>query len=303
MTIDLINLTKIYGKRETKAIDSVSFEVCKGEILGLAGLNGAGKTTSIRISAGVIFPTSGDVLVDGVSIVSNKKMAALNIAWVPESPSVDPMQTPKSLFFEYGTYFGFDRSFIRDRMVENMHLAGLDDQQNKRIRTFSNGMRKRLMLALALFQNPDNYLLDETFAGLDPEGILLLKKILFKLKSQGKSILLSSHVLSELEEIVDRVVIIHKGRIVDTCNIRDIAARKLLEITVKGNAATAMHLLEPLGIVAEWNGSILLEPRGNASIDLKEVSLALEDNDIKLESVKEVKNGLERYFFEKIGKF
>ena len=302
MTIDLINLTKIYGKRETKAIDSVSFEVRKGEILGLAGLNGAGKTTSIRISAGVIFPTSGDVLVDGVSIVSDKKMAALNIAWVPESSLVDPMQTPKSLFFEYGTYFGFDRGYIRDHMVENMRLTGLDNQQNKRIRTFSNGMRKRLMLALALFQNPDNYLLDETFASLDPEGILLLKKILFKLKSQGKSILLSSHVLSELEEIVDRVVIIHKGRIVDTCKIPDITARKLLEINVKSNAATAMHLLEPLGIVAEWKGSILLEPRDNTSIDLNEVSLALKNDNIKLESVKEVKNSLERYFFEKIGK-
>ncbi len=301
MSIEFKSVTKLYRGAKGKALDTVSFSVRNGEILGYAGLNGAGKTTSIRISAGVIFPTSGDVLVDGLSIVSNKRKSAEEIAWVPETANIDYMISPSTLFLEYGSYYGFSRRMSKDRMKETMDFVGLGDHINHRVGTFSNGMKKRLLLAIAIFQGPNNYLLDETFTGLDPEGIRLLKNILFELKSQGRSILLSSHVLPELEEVVDRVAIIHRGRIIDVCNLRSIPNRTTFEIKFKGDISAAMSTLEQLGQVTEEKGTVFFEPKDWKTASVDEIKHVLSENDLVPEYVRGLKNGLERYFFEKIG--
>ena len=211
--IDIENFSKVYGHRKFTAVENMSFKVNDGEILGFAGLNGAGKTTTINCISGVMLPSKGDILVDGLDIVKNKSKASRNIGWVSESPTFEQNVRPVELLSYFSGFYKFTSSESHKRIMEVLCLVGLDNAVDKKLRDFSQGMKKRFAFASAMISDPQNYLLDEMLNGLDPEGVHFVKNKLMDLKKEGKSILLSTHILGVLEDIADRIVVIHGGRI------------------------------------------------------------------------------------------
>jgi len=227
--IEFRSLTKIYGGNSRPAVSELSMNVNDGEVLGFAGLNGAGKTTTIRMAAGIIYPTSGTVLVDGKDIVKEKVQASMNIGWVPEFPNFEPNAKPLTLLKYYAGFYGIRADDAVRRGKELLDMFDLGDEVNKKLKNYSQGMKKRFSLVAALLPDPKNLLLDETLNGLDPEGIRFMRKFLADLRSKGKAILLSSHILTELENTADRVAVIHKGKLLEI-----IEREKLTSITSDG---------------------------------------------------------------------
>lgn len=213
--LELRYLSKKFHGSIIPALDNVDLKVKDGEILGLVGMNGAGKTTAMRLSTGVLSPSSGTVLVDGLDITRDKIRASMSIGWIPEYPNFDPVLKPMELLKYFGGLYKIGRKTMEIKGIELLKKVGLETETRKRLRTYSQGMKKRFAIAVAMINEPQNYLFDETFNGLDPQGIRMLRNLILNLREKGKAILFSSHILSELETIADRVAIIDKGKILD----------------------------------------------------------------------------------------
>ena len=160
-------------------------------------------------------PTSGKIIVDGIDLSEDKREASRNIGWVPEQTNFNLYENPISLMKYYSTLYGMDKDSA-DRIIINLlSMVGLESKFNKiSFLKMSQGMKKRFMIAVALLSNPDNILLDETINGLDPNGIKFVIDLIKRLRDEGKTIVLSSHILKEVEAVSDRVAIIHKGKLV-----------------------------------------------------------------------------------------
>ena len=210
--ITITGLTKSFKK--FKAVNNLNMEINNGEILGLAGLNGAGKSTTIRATAGIIFPTSGKIMVDNFDIVEDKANASKRIGWVPELPNFEPDAKPIPLLKYYAGLYGIKPDDAEKDIVELMKKFDIYPYKNRKLRYYSQGMKKRFSLIAAIVGNPDNYLFDETLNGLDPQGVREVRDFIIDLKKQGKSILLSSHILSELQNVADRIAIMKNGTII-----------------------------------------------------------------------------------------
>lgn len=221
--IEIINLTKVYSKGSEPAIEHVSLSVKDGEILGFAGLNGAGKTTTIRIASGLIYPTRGTVRIDGKDIVKEKALASFTLGMVPEFPNFELNAKPISLLVYYSGFFNIGNEDAHKRAINLMELVGLSGETDKKLRDYSQGMKKRFSLAASMMHRPHNYLFDELLNGMDPEGIRLIRKIAADLKSEGSAVLLSTHILSELGNLADRVAIIHKGHVMTTVDKEELS--------------------------------------------------------------------------------
>ncbi|MCL4453647.1 ABC transporter ATP-binding protein [Ferroplasma sp.] len=210
--IAISNLTKSF--KNFKAVNDLNMDISNGEILGLAGLNGAGKTTTIRATAGIIFPTSGKILVDNFDMVENKTEASKHIGWVPELPNFEPDSRPIPLLKYYAGFYGINSADAEKDIVELMKKFDIYAYKDKKLKFYSQGMKKRFSLVAAMMGNPDNFLFDETLNGLDPQGVREVRDFIIELKKQGKSILLSSHILSELQNVADRIAIMKNGTII-----------------------------------------------------------------------------------------
>ncbi|EQB65512.1 MAG: ABC transporter ATP-binding protein [Thermoplasmatales archaeon I-plasma] len=186
ITID--NLTKIYSPKERAAVDGLSLEIRDGEIVGFVGLNGAGKSTTIRIAAGVTLPTSGDVLVDGKSITREKTDASRQIGWVPELPNFEMNAKAVPLLRYFAGYYGLTKDQEKEHIDELLKQVGLWEHRNKKLRAYSQGMKKRFSLAESLIGDPNNLMFDETLNGLDPEGVQFVRNLILDQKKKGKAI-------------------------------------------------------------------------------------------------------------------
>lgn len=211
MKIQVKKLTR--QLRAKTAVDNISFEFSSGHIFGFIGPNGAGKTTTIKIMATLDNPTKGDVLFDGVSTVLYPEKIRRIIGYMPdELPSFADTQVWEYLDF-YARAFGLKGDHRRRTLQEIQEFTGLGPIRDKFLNTLSKGMKQRVSLARALVHNPQVLVLDEPAAGLDPHARLELRELLKILAGQGKAILLSSHILSELQDVCDGAVIIEKGKI------------------------------------------------------------------------------------------
>lgn len=222
--IEIKGLTKIYSRNSRPAVNSATIMVSDGEIMGFAGLNGAGKTTTIRVATGIIYPTAGTVLIDGHDIVHEKVKASARTGWVPEFPNFEPNAKPLTLMRYYGGFYGMKAPDATTKGRELLEAVSLGDDMNEKLRNYSQGMKKRFSLAAAMLNDPQNYFFDETLNGLDPEGIRFMRKLMVDLRTRGKAVLLSSHILSELENVADRIAIIHKGKILEIMDRQKIDA-------------------------------------------------------------------------------
>ncbi len=223
--IEVENLVKIYGKKNSAvhALKGVSFKVREGEIYGFLGPNGAGKTTTIKIIATILNPTSGSAYIYGKDVVKEKKEVAKLIGYMPENPGFyEDMSAIDNLKF-YAGFYGIRGENFKKKAAEILQMVGLSpDVWKRKVKSYSHGMRKRLALAQCLIHDPPIVILDEPSGGLDPIGIYEFRKMIKKLKEDGKTVFLSSHILGEVEKICDTVGIINKGKIVAGGKLEDL---------------------------------------------------------------------------------
>jgi len=199
-----------FGKRKP-ALDRLNLEVAGGEIFGLLGPNGAGKTTMIKAIMGLLYPDGGEIFLFGNSPPRIQDRARLG--YLPEVSTYYWFLTAEELLKMYGSICGMNKKELLERSEYVLNLVGLTAERRQLIRTFSKGMQHRLGIAQALLHSPEFLVLDEPFSGLDPLGRVQVREILKGLKSEGRTILLSSHELSEAELICDRICIMKNGKV------------------------------------------------------------------------------------------
>lgn len=242
--ITISNLTKNYGNNP--ALDNISFNVKKGEVLGFLGPNGAGKSTTMNIITGYISYTSGRVEVDGYEILENPIEVKKRIGYLPEIPPLYPDMT----VWDY-LEFVYELKGVRAESEEE-HIQGvintvrIDDVKRRRIGNLSKGYRQRVGLAGALIGDPDVLILDEPTVGLDPKQIIEIRNVIKELGKE-KTIILSSHILSEISAVCDRVIIINKGRFIaeDTPEnlAKKIGASRKMMFRISGDREKAEQIL------------------------------------------------------------
>ncbi|MEI6808951.1 MAG: ABC transporter ATP-binding protein [bacterium] len=223
MIVKVNGLKKSFGK--TKAVDDVSFIFGSGDIFGFVGPNGAGKTTTMRIISTLDHPDCGDVCFDGVSAVEYPERIRLKMGFVPDTLPVVADTTVHEYLDFFARAYGINgRDRIRT-IGEVEDFTKLTDLRDKLLKSLSKGMKQRVCLGRALIHNPDVLILDEPAAGLDPRARVELRELLQVLSEQGKAILISSHILTELTEICNGAIIMEQGKVLEKGSISDIIAR------------------------------------------------------------------------------
>ncbi|MBZ2174294.1 ATP-binding cassette domain-containing protein [Schnuerera sp. xch1] len=276
-------------------------KIKKGDIYGFIGRNGAGKTTTIRMITGLVTPTKGEIELFSQKGEKNIKAGRPRLGSIIEHPALYPDFTAFENMKLRGKLLG-----IPDKKVINSILGtvGLSDVGKKKVKNFSLGMRQRLGLALALLGNPDFLILDEPINGLDPEGIVEMRKLLKKLnEEQGITILISSHILGELSKLATRYGVINNGTLVEEFTDKELQlkCRKYLSLKVSDSAKTSFVLEDifkttnyevlPDNIIKVYN---LLDMSG-------EICLELAKNDVKIYSIESKGDDLEEYFMKLMG--
>lgn len=210
------DITKKY--KNVTVVDNLSFQVEEGEVFALLGSNGAGKTTTIKMILGLIQKDSGEI----------EKKQGLTIGYSPETPYFPPFLTGREALTYYAKIQKIDKTSISNLVGELLEVVGLEDSKTK-IKVYSKGMLQRLALAQALLGNPQLLILDEPTAGLDALGRVEMMQLIEKLKKQGKTIILNSHILSDIERVCDRGIIMKKGKILKTWTRQEEHQGKSLE--------------------------------------------------------------------------
>ena len=220
--IEVENLVVEYGKgaKKTRAVNNISFEVNPGETVGFIGANGAGKSTTIKTLMGFLFPTSGRVRLFGkeAGTVESRQRAG----YLPEVALYYPFMKARELLELYGGLQGLSRQQLRDRIPPLLDKVGLAGKGEILLKNFSKGMQQRVGIAQSLIAEPELLIFDELSSGLDPLGRHDLRNVLLELKPQGRTIFFSSHELTEVESLCDRVIMIHRGQIVAAGTVREL---------------------------------------------------------------------------------
>ncbi|MCM8771911.1 MAG: ABC transporter ATP-binding protein [Candidatus Omnitrophica bacterium] len=221
--IEIKDLTKYYylgRKKIVVGLESVSFNVEEGEIYGILGPNGSGKTTCLKLMLGILFPTSGEISILGKDQfdIQTKK----NIGFLPENPYYYDYLTGPELLKFYGKLYDLPEKVINERIEKLLYLVKLHDAKKLALRHYSKGMLERIGIAASLINDPKILILDEPTTGLDPIGCIETRDLLLQLKKEGKTILLSSHFLSEVEKVCDRIAIFHRGHLLAQGNLKEL---------------------------------------------------------------------------------
>jgi len=226
MSIEVENISKVYGKQ--KALNHVSFKINKGEIVGFLGPNGAGKSTMMKILTTYIPATGGKAQVSNFDVASNSKKVQKVVGYLPEhNPLYLEMYVREYLNFNAGVY-----QIPKSRIEEVIELTGLSPEVHKKINQLSKGYRQRVGLANALLHNPEVLILDEPTTGLDPNQLVEIRQLIKSLGKE-KTVLLSTHIMQEVEAICDRVIIINKGEIVADKKLNDLRETKQQTVVVE----------------------------------------------------------------------
>jgi ABC-2 type transport system ATP-binding protein len=262
--IKVDGLSKRYAR--TVAVDNISFEVQKGEIVGFLGPNGAGKTTTMRVLTCFLPPTSGTANVAGFDVVQNSMEVKKRIGYLPETPPVYPeMEVSEYLRFT-GQLKGISSADIGRRVDEVMGKCAIGDVRNKLIGKLSKGYRQRVGLAQAIIHNPDVLILDEPTSGLDPKQIIEIRELLKHLAGDH-TIILSTHILSEVEQSCQRVIIISQGKLVAIDTVANLTNRLrgseavALEVESAGGSPNAAEVQQRLEQVSGVSRVLSKEPR------------------------------------------
>jgi ABC-2 type transport system ATP-binding protein len=241
LAVRIDHLSKVYkdfwGRDKVRALDDLSLTIERGEVFGLLGPNGSGKSTTIKLLLGLIFPTGGSASILGYPAGST----AINerIGFLPEESYLYRFLNGEETLKFYGRLFKIPRKELNRRVPELLDIVGLDAKARKRkLREYSKGMARRIGLAQALINNPDLILLDEPTTGLDPIGTREMKDLILSLKARGKTVLLCSHLLYDVQDVCDRITILFKGKMQTLGDVRDLLQVKdITQFQVKGLTA------------------------------------------------------------------
>jgi ABC-2 type transport system ATP-binding protein len=250
--IELTNLSKQFGRR--RAVEELTLAVPKGEIFGLLGHNGAGKSTAIGMMLGQVWPTTGTVRICGHDVTSDRRRALHGVGAIFESP----------VFYDYlsgrrnlEVLSSYSATTPKSRISEVIEWVGLKGREHSKVRTYSHGMRARLAVAQALLPAPELLILDEASDGLDPEGIHEMRQTIQRLHRElGLTILLSSHLLNEVEQLCTRIAVMNKGRKVFEGSVESATRRLGLVRIVAGNPTQAREQLEGAGLILRENAPL-----------------------------------------------
>lgn len=256
-----------------RAVDHVSLRVAPGEIYGLLGPNGSGKSTTIKMLLGLLEPSAGDCRI--FDVPSTKVEARRDVGYLPESPYFYRHLTGRELVRFYARMCGLGKPGLDTRVAEVLAIVGLSEAADRRVGTYSKGMLQRVGLAQAMVHDPRLLILDEPTAGVDPVGSAAISELILRLKAEGKTILITSHLLGQIEDICDRVAILDKGKLIVEGAVQELVGRSDRQALVV-DAMPESELAE----LRAW-----LAARGRS-----------------LESVETPRSRLDRIFLERVGK-
>ncbi|MCP4194023.1 MAG: ABC transporter ATP-binding protein [Planctomycetaceae bacterium] len=277
IVIETRNLTKDYrdfwGRQKVRALKALDLDVREGEIFGLLGPNGSGKTTTIKLILGLLFPTSGEALVFGkkASDVSKNE----RIGYLPEESYLYKFLNAEETLDFYGRLFNMTPSERKQRVADLINMVGLDWAKRRQLKEYSKGMTRRIGLAQALINDPDLIVLDEPTTGLDPIGTREMKDLILNLKSQGKTVVMCSHLLADVQDVCDRIAILYQGdlkelgRVDNLLQVRDVTqiraqglsdeAKQEIRDVIKRHGAEVLGMENPTTTLEELFLSIVRE--------------------------------------------
>ncbi len=301
------NLTKefkaghLVRRRTFKALDNLNLEVQSGEIFGYLGPNGAGKTTTFKLLLGLIYPTSGSAWIFGRDIGEVKLKA--KVGFLPEQPYFYDYLTGAEFLNFYAQLFRFDRKTRKRKIHSLLEAVGLEEAASTQLRKYSRGMLQRIGIAQALINDPELVILDEPLSGLDPIGRKQIRDIILSLKGDGRTVIFSSHVLSDVEAICDRVGILMQGKLQSVERLDEFLNVELetVEMTVSNLSEEDSAAIQSLGGQVSHNGSrMVITLHGIDSLAGEEamgkVMAYIRESDAKLISISSQTRSLEDLF-------
>jgi ABC-2 type transport system ATP-binding protein len=258
--VETRNLSKVYrdfwGRQKVRALKALDLEVRKGEIFGLLGPNGSGKTTTIKLLLGLLFPTSGQALVFGKDATDVSKNERLG--YLPEESYLYRFLNAEETLEFYGRLFDMPASVRKKRAADLIEMVGLGQAKRRQLREYSKGMTRRIGLAQALINDPELILLDEPTSGLDPIGTREMKDLIIRLKEQGKTVLMSSHLLADVQDVCDRIAILHQGELKELGRV-DALLKVRDETEIRARGLNDACKDEIRAVIARHQGAQLLE--------------------------------------------
>ena len=301
--IEIENLTKDYEvgfwrKRKVRALDSLTLNVEAGQIFGFLGGNGAGKTTTIKILMQLLFPTSGTARILG-SDISDTSMHR-SIGYCPENPYFYDYLTAAELMDYFGQLFGLDRGERKKRSADLLSQVGLEEKDwNKQLRKYSKGMLQRVGIAQALINEPSLVFFDEPMSGLDPIGRREVRELIAGLRRKGTTVFMSTHILSDVEALCDKVAILRNGKLTATGDLDELLSGHddghIYEVNIRGVSRDKLSL-DGLGQISDNAGglSVLVSDENN----VEKILAATRSAGGTLLSVQPVRRSLEELFVE-----
>jgi len=227
VVVSVRGLTKVFkdfwGRAKARAVDDVDFDVKRGEVFGLLGPNGSGKSTTVKMLLGLLYPTKGQIEVFGQS--PRHVQTKARIGYLPEESYLYRYLNSRETLDFFGNLFHLDQKDRDNRAEQLLEMVGLNQTRTRSVGEFSKGMQRRIGLAQALINDPDLIILDEPTAGLDPIGCREIKDLIIALAKRGKTVILSSHLLSDVEDVCDRVVIYYGGKIQALGTLKELLAK------------------------------------------------------------------------------
>jgi ABC-2 type transport system ATP-binding protein len=280
--IEVKNLTKQF--KDVLAVNDVSFTVNKGDVYGFLGQNGAGKSTCIRMMLKLIHPTSGQILYNGIPLEKNPNAVLRNIGAVIEKPDLYKYLTGLENIKLFAKLTG--KNISTAQINSTLELTGIAHAATRKIKTYSQGMKQRLGIAIALVHNPEIVILDEPTNGLDPQGIVDIRNLIQKLSVQeGKTVIISTHLLNEIEQVASRILIINKGKKIVEGSASELLNPNQTQLEIETN--NSQQLLQFLQ-QSQWN-------LGNPSIQAGNIKVTIKKDDIPTLNKQMVEANIEVY--------
>ncbi len=274
VVIETRNLSKTYrdfwGREKVRALKALDLKIHRGEIFGLLGPNGSGKTTTMKLLLGLLFPTTGQALVfgrDATDVSKNER-----VGFLPEESYLYRFLNAEETLDFYGRLFKMSSAVRRERTARLIEMVGLERAKRRQLREYSKGMARRIGLAQALINDPELILLDEPTSGLDPIGTREMKDLILKLKSEGKTVVMCSHLLADVQDVCDRIAILHLGELKELGRVDSLLrVRDLTQIRAGGLSEAAKAEIRE--VIARHNGT--LDSMDNPTTTLEELFLSI----------------------------